>query len=345
MEAPPGLRIAVRAPVRIDLAGGTLDIWPLHLILPEPAVTVNAALDLPARATVTRPDAGGVAIRLASRDQGREEAHADLDALAASHRDGRSTLPLLAEAVLAVGPRAGLTLTTDAGSPAGAGLGGSSALLCAALAALLAAEGRRLAPMALQALAQDVETRVLRKPTGYQDYLPPLFGGCLAIEGAPGGLQVETLPTDLAALERRLRLVYTGAPHESGLTNWGVVRAYLDGESATIEALHETAAISRAVRAHLRAGDLDAALRLVIADGALRRRMAPGVSTPAIEALDEAARRAGALGTKVLGAGGGGCVLIVLEAGASGAEVDALLQAGPGRPIPLHLDPRGLGEA
>lgn len=330
---------AVRTPVRIDFAGGTLDIWPLHLVLRQPAVTVNAALDLPARAVVA---AGGEGVRLVSRDQERSEAHADLQALERAMADGTCALPLLAEAVLAVRPEGPLTLTTDAGSPAGAGLGGSSALLCAVLAALLEAEDRVTDPMDVQALAQDVETRVLRKPTGYQDYFPPLFGGCLALEGAPGGLRVEPLPVDLVSLARRLRLVYTGAPHASGITNWGVVRAFLDGEAATVSALEELAALSRAVRDHLRADEIDAALRLVIEDGVVRRRMAPGVTTPAIEALDEAARAAGALGSKVLGAGGGGCVLIVLEAGDPGTAIDELLAAGPGTPMDLTLDARGL---
>ncbi len=335
--------VRVRAPVRIDLAGGTLDIWPLHLILPEPAVTVNAALDLPATAELEAHADSSAGIGLVSRDLGTSERHADLDALAASLRAGSCGLPLLAEAVLAVRPRGAFTLTTDAGSPAGAGLGGSSALLCAILAALRAAVDERLPPMELQALAQDVETRVLEKPTGYQDYLPPLFGGCLAIEGAPGGLRVEPLDVGLGALEARLRLVYTGAPHASGITNWGVVRAFLDGEAETVAALEQLAALSRTMRDRLRAGDLDGALALVIQDGVIRRRMAPGVTTPAIEALDEAARRAGALGTKVLGAGGGGCVLVVLVDGDDGNWVETLL-ADAGEPIPLRLAPEGLRE-
>jgi D-glycero-alpha-D-manno-heptose-7-phosphate kinase len=215
----------------------------------------------------------------------------------------------------AVAPAGGFTLTTEAASPVGAGLGGSSALLAAVLAALFAADGRPEQPERLRALAQDLEAWVLRGPTGYQDYYPPLLGGCLALEGRPGGIDVRRLPVDLARLGRRLRLVYTGAPHESGLTNWGVLRAYLDGEEPTVRALHEIAAAARDVHDRLVADDLDGALRAVVTEGAVRRRLGPGVSTPGIDALDRDARAAGAWGTKVCGAGGGGCVLVVLPPG------------------------------
>jgi len=328
-----------RTPSRIDLAGGTLDIWPLHHAMPEPGITVNVAVDVPAQATVKPHTDGRPGIRLVSVDQQKEVAYADLAALRAAED---CPLRLLSEAVRAVAPEVGFTLTTHATGPAGAGLGGSSALLSAVLGALFESCGRGLEPRAIQPIGQDVETRLLGKPTGYQDYFPPLLGGCLAIEGAVGGLQVEHLPVDLDALAARLRLVYTGAPHFSGVTNWGVYRAYFDGERETVEALHELAGISRTMRTCLREGDLDAALDLVIADGTVRRRMAPGVTTPGIESLDEAVRAAGARGMSVCGAGGGGCVLVVLEADADPAPVDAALAAGPGEVMALRLVSEGL---
>jgi D-glycero-alpha-D-manno-heptose-7-phosphate kinase len=302
-----------RVPVRIDLAGGTLDIWPIHLTLPVPAVTVNVALDLPAVARVA--PLPGSRIVLSATDRGERVEYASPAALRAATAAGDSPAGLLARAVEAVVPEGGLSLSTEATSPAGAGLGGSSALLGCAIATLSVAAGRPMELEAVRRLAQDVETAVVGGPTGYQDYYPPLFGGCLALEGKAGGVVVERMPVDLEALGRRLRLVYTGVPHRSGMTNWGAMRAYFDGERATVSALREIAEISLEVRAALRAGDLDRALGAVVAEGAVRRRMAPGVSTPATEAIDAAARAAGAIGTKPCGAGGGGCVLVVLPDG------------------------------
>ena len=324
-----------RVPVRVDLAGGTLDIWPIHLTLPVPAVTVNVALDLPAIARVT--PLAGARVALEARDRGERAEHASPSALSAALARGDAPAALLGRAVLAAAPEGGLSLVTEAASPAGAGLGGSSALLACAVATLSAAAGRPRPLEEVRRLAQDVETAVVGGPTGYQDYYPPLFGGCLALEGRPGGVVVERLPVDLEALGRRLRLVYTGVPHRSGMTNWGAMRAYFDGEPATVGALREIADLAIAVRAALRGGDLDAALAAVVAEGAVRRRMAPGVSTPATERVDAAARRAGAVGTKPCGAGGGGCVLVVLR---DEQEPDGLagdLLAAGARTLPCRL--------
>jgi D-glycero-alpha-D-manno-heptose-7-phosphate kinase len=328
-----------RVPVRIDLAGGTIDIWPIHLTLGEPGVTVNAALDLPATARVDPWPDGRV--RLEAKDRGASVEYAGPDDLRRGVAAG-GPARLLARAVLAVAPEGGLSLSTSAVSPQGAGLGGSSALLACAVAALARAAGKDLPLEDVRRLSQDLETGVIRGPTGYQDYYPPLFGGCLALEGRPGGVVVERLPVDLAALSARLRLVYTGAPHDSGLTNWGAMRAWFDGEPATVAALSEIADLSRAVRDALRKSDLDRALSLVVEEGAVRRRMAPGVATPQIDALDAAARRAGALGTKIMGAGGGGCVLVCLEGDREPPDLAAALASGGGTPLPCRLVSRGL---
>lgn len=334
-------RLTTCVPLRLDFAGGTLDIWPLHLALAEPAVTVNVALDLPAEVQVEPLD--GEAIRLASRDLGGEAHYADPAALRSALSNGSCPLPLLGHAALLAAPEGGYALETSARSPKGAGLGGSSALLVAVIGALTAARGARQDLRTIQRMAQDVETALLRTPTGYQDYFPPLYGGLLALEGAPGGVRVETLAIDLGHLERRLRLLYTGEPHESGLTNWGVVRAYLDGETHTVDALEHLARISRAQRHAFRAEDLDAALALIVEDGAVRRTMAPGVATAEIDRLDAGAREAGALGTKICGAGGGGCVLVVLPDDAPvAAAVDGWLATSGAQQIPLQLVAEGL---
>jgi D-glycero-alpha-D-manno-heptose-7-phosphate kinase len=331
-----------RAPVRLDLAGGTLDIWPLYLTLPPPAVTVNVALDLPATAEVVPHGTSSDSIRLESRDRERTREYASLDALREELAHNPGGLPLLARAVAEIAEHGGFTLRTAAGSPVGAGLGGSSALLIAVLSALTAAFDAPRDTEALRRAAQDLEAWVLRAPTGYQDYYPPLLGGCLALEGCPGAVIVERLSVDLDALRERCILVYTGAPHASGLTNWGVLRAYLDGERDTVDALHAIADIARETREHLRRGDLDAALATCVREGAVRRRLAPGVTTPAIERIDEQARRAGALGTKIMGAGGGGCVLILLRDPGDRAAVTASVRDEGVEEIPLRIAADGV---
>ncbi|HXZ28741.1 MAG TPA: hypothetical protein VEG08_12180, partial [Terriglobales bacterium] len=130
--------IITSAPCRVDLAGGTLDIWPLYLFHPG-ALTVNLAVDIETTCRLTRRP--GRRIRLRSRDTGREESFARLDALlrARSFRH-----PLAAHLVRFFTPQGGLEVETDSESPAGAGISGSSALMIATTAALARFTGRRL---------------------------------------------------------------------------------------------------------------------------------------------------------------------------------------------------------
>ena len=334
--------ISARCPTRIDLAGGTLDIWPIHLLLEEPAVTFNVALDLPVDVEVElRPSTPRIV--LASADQGLRAEYADRAALRAELAGGNPRLPLLGMALEASEIEGGARVEVRATSPKGAGLGGSSALMVALLGALAHAAGQDHRARSLLQLAQDVETRLLRTPTGYQDYAPPFYGGCLALEGRPGGVVVEHLhDVDLDVLGARLRLVYTGEPHHSGITNWGIVRAFLEGREHAVRSLQAIAANARVLREALRLGDRDAALEASVEDGQLRKKMAPRISTPTLKAIDAAARRAGALGSKILGAGGGGCLLVVLGPATDAAKVDAALASGPGRILPLKLTAEGL---
>lgn len=345
---PPPLRsVRTRVPLRLDLSGGTLDIWPLYLSLPEPGVTVNVALDVPTEAHVTPHAPGDASVRLVSRDLALDETFASPGHIRSALYGETSKLPLLARAALAAAPDGGYTLTTHAQSPSGAGLGGSSALGGAMIAALHAARGIPIDTVQIQRLAQDIETSLMRKPTGYQDYYPPLYGGLLALEGATGGIQVERLEVDLDALASRLRLIYTGEPHVSAVTNWETVRAFIEGKSHAQTSIRALAELSLSQRDAFRAGDVEAALRIAVNDGLFRQRMAPGVSTAEIERIDAGVRSAGAVGTKICGAGGGGCLIVVLEAdpgthGAVDAWLEANLARGGSQQMPLRLDPEGL---
>ena len=333
--------VRATCPVRIDLAGGTTDLEPVSLVLDD-AATVNVALDLPATAIV-RPhaDPDDARIVLRSQDLGREEVYPSLSALRDALADGTCRLALLGLVVKHARPATGLVVETDATSPPGAGLGGSSALLVALLGAVAKAHDGAFDARTHIRLARDIETALLRTPSGFQDYYPPTFGGCLSLRRRMGGIDVEPLDMDLDALAAQVRVVYTGAPHHSGITNWGVMRAFFDGDRNIRKTLAEIGRCGTAVRDALVRGDLDGALGHVLAEGRLRAQLGDGVITPPIEALDQAMRGAGARGTKVLGAGGGGCVLVILG-GASPKAVDAAIDAGPWEALPVRLTSSGI---
>ncbi len=328
--------VTVRAATRVDLAGGTVDIWPLHLYLDHP-VTVNAAIDLHAVAEASALD--GRRVDLRSDDQGAAAEVEDVDDL-----DVTGALPLLARLVRQFAPEGGVRLRTAASVPAGSGLGGSSALAVAGAVALWRLGGEPAAGLEAEPLARllsGLEAQVLGIPTGVQDYYPALLGGVLALEFSPAGVRAEALAVDAAALERRLVLVYEGESRSSATANWDMVRRFLDGDRQTRSALADVARAARELADGLRRGDLDAAGEAMAAEMAARRRLSPAVMTPATERLFAAASRAGALGAKVCGAGGGGCSLYWARHGRREALARELEAAG-GRVLPFRIAPEGL---
>ena len=321
-----------RAPARIDLAGGTLDIWPICLIEPS-AVTVNLAIDRFATARVRLRDDG--AFVFTAQDRGLQSKHLDL---ASVRRD--ATLPLHREVARLAAPPGGMEISTKSGVPAGSGLGGSSALFVAATKAALAAVGRPMDDATLLRHVIDMEARIIGVPTGSQDYVSALFGGLSAVRFPPGGAQRDASACDLAASGRRIGLVYTGVPHDSGTNNWQITKAYLDGDEGVRSRMCEISEAARILRGALLVSDLDAAADAIHADWEARKQLAPGVTTKEIEALGETARKAGAKAMKVCGAGGGGCVFFWCADGAKDAVTSAL--HGSGAEV-LKFKPEPLG--
>src|ERR1700758_895584 len=222
------MRIESKAPTRVDLAGGTLDIWPLYLFHPG-AVTVNAAITRYASCRIETQAPGDERIRLLSRDTEREESFSSFADLV---RTKRYKLPLLAEIVKFFQPSGGFTLTTDSEAPAGAGIGGSSAMAVAICAALDRFTGAGKSKVDWIHISRDAEAIVINVPTGTQDHYPPAFGGAAAIELPPGGEHRVELRVNLDDLERRVLVCYTGNPRRHGINNWEVFKAHIGGKKA-----------------------------------------------------------------------------------------------------------------
>jgi len=326
------VRIATSSPTRIDLAGGTLDIWPLYLFHPG-AQTVNAAISLRAQALVEARDDGRVVIR--SIDTGvTVEAH--------HWRELRDQRELRLLALLCHFFEAhGITLTTSSESPAGAGIAGSSALTVAVCAALAAWTHTHYEPEALLQIAMNVEAQAIAVPTGVQDYRPALYGGIAAVELDVDGVRRVPLAVDPAELEQRLVLCYTGAPRNSGTNNWEIMKKHLDGDRLVVDCFDRIRDAAAAMRAALAQADWPAVGRAMADDWETRKRLAPGVSTPAIDDLIGRATRAGAVGAKVCGAGGGGCLVCVGDPERREA-IRTALAAGGARLLDFRIEQHGL---
>lgn len=329
------MQIISEAPCRVDLAGGTLDIWPLYLFHPG-AVTLNFAINRWTRCVLETQESPE--IRLRSGDLEAEETFASFEELRASKQP---RLPLVTFVLRFFEPRTGLRVHTDSEAPAGAGVSGSSALIIAVASALnqLTGAGHKLEK--LREIAQNVEAQIIRVPTGAQDYYPAMYGGLSAIELGPGGIHRVQMKVDLDDFNERIVLAYTGVPRNSGVNNWEVTKAYLDGNKRVVRNFAQITAIAIAMRAAIEKGDWSEVGRLLREEWSHRRKNAPGISTPAIDRLVSVTRKAGALGAKVCGAGGGGCVFFLVERGAR-ETVSRVIENAGAEVLPVKVAPHGV---
>lgn len=312
------------------MAGGTLDIWPLYLFHTN-AVTLNFAVDRYASCVLeTRPDKR---IALRSHDLAGEETFESLEELtqAKNYR-----LPLLAHLVKFFAPRTGLNLSTDSEAPAGAGIAGSSTLIIAVSTALNCLTGRGYSLEKRREISQNIEAQIIRVPTGAQDYYPAMYGGVCAIELRASGIERHCVNVDPEDLNERFVLAYTGFPRNSGINNWEVMKAHIDGDTSVHRNFDRISWISNAMRAALERPDWTEVARLLREEWMHRKQNAPKISTALIDELMIAAAGAGCVGAKVCGAGGGGCVLFLVEPGAKEKVAD-VIRAGGGTVIDTRV--------
>jgi D-glycero-alpha-D-manno-heptose-7-phosphate kinase len=325
--------IEALAPARIDLAGGTLDLWPLHVLHPG-STTVNLAID---RFAGCRVGGAKTGLRVRSRDGSLEKA-----AQTAAELLGEPRTALVGSLLEALEIRRPLDIEFWSGVPFGSGLGGSSALTVALMGALERLSPRNLSGVDRVDFVRDVETRVLGKPAGVQDYYPPLEGGVHVITFRPGRTSGERLDPDGAAWEKHLTLFDSGVSHSSGMNNWQILRGRLEGDAAVAANLEGVRRAAAAMAEAVRGGDFPAMGRALAGEWEARRKLAPVVSTPTIERAIAAAVAAGAWGGKACGAGGGGCVVFLSPEESTTGVRRALSGLGDGSVVPVRVVEEGL---
>ena len=321
------------APTRIDLAGGTLDIWPLYLFFGNPP-TLNAAINL--YATVELKPRRDKRIVVHSKDLNLRVDFPSLNAVPERH-----ALGLILKTVKFYAPRSGLEVTTDCQAPAGSGIGGSSALNIALHGALNTLTGRRYPKNRLIEIAKNIETQVISAPAGWQDYFPALYGGALAVQPGVSGVGFKRIPLALDEMTRRFVLCYTGKPRQSGINNWEVVKDALDGKKKTLGQLKKIAQAAIDMEKVLFNDPLEQLAHVFAAEWKARKGLAPGISTPEMDRLIRSAMRSGALAAKVCGAGGGGCVAFFVKEDRKDQVGEALTKQGA-RVLDFRFVSRGL---
>src|SRR6266851_132129 len=259
---PGGPTIVAQAPCRADLAGGTIDLWPLYLFHPG-ALTLNFAVNILTTCRVT--PLKGRSLHLRSLDTKKEEHFESFDELRAGKR---FRLPITARLLQFFAPKEGALIETD-------------------------------------------------------------------------GIHREAVPVMPEEIESRFVLAYTGAPRKSGINNWEVFKLHINGDKRVFRNFERIAAIARSMHQALVGGDWDGVARLLREEWRLRRTNAPGITTLLIDKLIAVAGKNGGRAAKVCGAGGGGCVIFLVEKGAASRVATAIGDAGA-RVLPLQVARDGL---
>lgn len=222
--------------------------------------------------------------------------------------------------------RDGLEIHHDGDLPARSGVGSSSAFTVGLIGALHALRGRHISKEGLANEAIHVEQCVLREAVGVQDQISAAFGGFNHITLRPDGVyQVSPMilpPDRLHALQSHLMLFFTGISRTAA----DVARAQLDNlktRAAELRAMHDMVPRAIEILSSATADIVDFGT-LLDESWALKRRLSDRVTNSTIDACYDAARRAGATGGKLLGAGGGGFMLLFVRPEAQAAVREAL---------------------
>jgi D-glycero-alpha-D-manno-heptose-7-phosphate kinase len=207
-----------------------------------------------------------------------------------------------------------LEIASVADVPAGTGMGSSGSYTVCLLKGLAQARSTSISPGQLAEAASEIEIDVLGEPVGKQDPYVAAHGGICAYTFHPNGeVDVEPLelaPTTLRRLRDQLLLFYTGEARSASTVLADQDERSKAGDQEMVENLHRTKEIGRESRVLLETGDLDGYALLMHEHWQNKRRRSPGMSGEHIDRLYTLARRSGCIGGKLVGAGGGGFLLV-----------------------------------
>lgn len=297
--------VKVFSPTRVDLAGGTLDMWPLYNFVGG-AKTVNVAIDLHSQVELYKNDVHQIVIE--SKDLNYRQTFSDLNTLLASPDP---QLLLYKPILNFFKPKIGFRLITASQSPVGAGLGGSSSLVISMMKAFY-----KLLNMALPAshevvqIAHNIESQILNTPTGTQDYYPAFSGGINILDYSFQGIKQTVVPVKDSPMKDHFLLVYTGKAHHSGINNFEVLKSAVVKDAKVLGALQNLKSIADATAELCLAGQWTKLPDMFEVEYKYRTQLTEQFSSPEIRQIKEISLKTGAAQVKICGAGGGGCVLV-----------------------------------
>lgn len=324
-----------RAPLRLSLCGGGTDVSPY----PEEhgGMVLSATINQYAYVSL-RP----------RRDSRLTLASLDYDVVAKYDHPRRvridGQLDLIKAVVRALRVKGGADLWTHSDAPPGSGLGSSSTMVVALLGGISAWHGRPLTGYDAAEMAYRIERVDLGLAGGRQDQYAAVFGGINFIEFHRDATVVNPLrirPDVLNELEYRLLLCYVGQTRQSARIIERQTAAYREHKPRVVEALHRLKTETQEMKKALLLGDVDGIGELLHQAWENKKKLDEGISTARVDKLYKLARREGAIGGKMPGAGGGGYFLFLTRFDRKHRVAAALERAG-GQVVPFQFEKRGL---
>lgn len=297
-------KITIKSPTRVDLAGGTLDCWPLNSIVGK-CYTINLSISIFTHVELTPKDSSEIELDI--MDFNYKKKFSNLSELL-SCQD--SELILIQSHLKYWQPSQGFLLKTSSESPVGGGLGASSSLSVSIIRAFSKWLNRPLSGDELIRLASNVEAHFLNTPTGTQDYIGAYSHGLNLITYDYDGIKFDNVSFDYKIFADHLLVVYTGKSHHSGINNWQVIKEVVEKNNDTLAALRGISEVSKEFYQVCQKKQWGAIPDLLNKENDLRVRLSSGFTNPEIEELKKISFANGAHGFKICGAGGGGCIMI-----------------------------------
>lgn len=295
-----------RAPVRMSFCGGGADVT--YFFVDHPAAVLSCAVGLYSHATlVPREDKR---IRLFSQDVNQHEEHASLQALLEHSNKG-----LLATIISVIRPDYGFDLHLYSDIPVGSGLGGSSAATTAVIAAFNELRRDHWNTYEIAELAFQAERLCFGIAGGWQDQYASAFGGLNLIEFEHQRNLVSPIRLEEGTrneLEACLLLCDTGTTHNSGALH-EIQRREMQSDEALFELLRRSVSLCHRMHHHLIRSELRQFGLCLHEAWLIKKQFSKSVTAPQLDTIYEQAMTAGALGGKLLGAGGGGFFLFFVQ--------------------------------
>lgn len=295
-----------RAPVRMSFCGGGADLT--YFFIDHPAAVLSCTVGLYAHATLIPHEHSR--IRIYAEDLGREEEFASLNALLAAEDKS-----LLATIISVIKPKYGFDLYLRSDFPVGSGLGGSSAATTATIAVFNELRQDRWSTYEIAELAFQAERLCFGIAGGWQDQYATAFGGFNLIEFENQRNMVHPIRLEEAIrneLEECLVLCDTGISHDSGRLH-EQQRKEIEAEAMQNELLSASVTLCRRMHRHLIRGELHDFGRCLDEAWRLKKRFSSAITHSRLDQIYQAALGSGALGGKLLGAGGGGFFLFYVQ--------------------------------